>query len=56
MKKDNLTTKRLKLRKDLVRILTSSELDVIAGGQGCATNESEHSKKTGGAVPPTTCD
>ena len=54
MKKTKSATKRLKLRKDLIRILTSSELDVVAGGQGCVTNETDHSKLSDGGIP-TTC-
>jgi hypothetical protein len=45
--------KKLILRKDYVRILTSNELQVVAGGGSCVSTESEHTK--GSDTTPTTC-
>jgi bacteriocin-like protein len=47
-KTDKNVAKKLQLNKELIRVLTHTELSHVIGGAGdvCATGESRHSKET----------
>jgi len=55
MKRADLPTQKLKLNKERIRALTTTELAVIAGGQGCAATITEHSKLAAGQTTVTGC-
>jgi hypothetical protein len=49
------TVRKLRICSERVRVLTAKELTVVAGGEGCAATQSEHSREEGITDPPTGC-
>lgn len=48
--------KKLSLSKETVRVLTTTQLKVVSGGDGCAATTSTNSRRgEDGAANPTTC-
>lgn len=50
--------KKLKLRKEIVHVLTATELTAVVGGEGCtaqANTQSHHSKTTTDGTANPTC-
>lgn len=55
MKRTNVTNPKLALKREFVRILTNTDLQIVIGAVQCGNNISEHSKISNVVTDETTC-